>query len=589
MLVLQPMNKRCSKTVIEEVAQSEEGAYVVDSKETKEYEEEPLVRTRSSGVVIGGEVHRESDEERIDHSKKLKGLETLKGSGEGSGVTLEVPDELTCKSSNKGASVIPEKDTEEHVTEEHVVEKQDGEEEHGDEQVDRPPLVDITVTLILDTTTITPTQPPPTQPKRNKPKRILKKSKKPDTQVDSGELECIVTKLEKKVHAMSSFSLPDAIDKLVKSHLKKVLPADVPEFGKIKMEKAAKQSMPKYSSIPFDQAALDEFEEKDKLFQMMSKSRSYNRLPAYKALYDTLALSLNVDEHDMENDLKQQPSQKNRHKGEPSKGTTAPSGPPPSKKAVDYGDATPSQDRSKWFKQSPRHETPDLEWSKDPNADVGPKQNWLHKLEKTAKDPSKFDDRRGSTIDFSNFIKHRIKKDKITKADLEGLVFKLLKGTWERCPHDLSKPLPLQGPPGHLTILVEFFFTNDPEYMKNGNKERKYATSVTKTKDVRNLSLGSQVLVIHRSRNVTKSRHDVFSHLHILGVVRLTIDNQFGYGYMKEIVLGYNDAMLKRKWSEKDQERIVEMLKLIDDLLLERRIMRSLECYVGGRLNETGY
>ncbi|GKD24858.1 hypothetical protein Tco_1231072, partial [Tanacetum coccineum] len=53
--------------------------------------------------------------------------------------------------------------------------------------------------------------------------------------------------------------------------------------------------------------------------------------------------------------------------------------------------------------------------------------------------------------------------------------------------------------------------------------------------------------------------------------------------------LDYNYAMPKRKWSEKDQERTAEMLKLIDDLFLERWIIRSLECYVGGRLNETGY
>ncbi|GJZ33384.1 hypothetical protein Tco_0578820 [Tanacetum coccineum] len=145
------------------------------------------------------------------------------------------------------------------------------------------------------------------------------------------------------------------------------------------------------------------------------------------------------------------------------------------------GDTAPSQDRSKWFKKPPKLETPNLEWHKHPNADVGPE--------------------------------HRLKKDKITKADLEGPVFKLLKGTcrssieleynleqrylafsdqldWinpkgDRCPYDLSKPLPIQGPPGHLTIPVEFFFNNDLEYLNNGNKERKYGASVTKTKAAR--------------------------------------------------------------------------------------------------------
>ncbi|GKC80380.1 hypothetical protein Tco_1131154, partial [Tanacetum coccineum] len=179
-------------------------------------------------------------------------------------------------------------------------------------------------------------------------------------------------------------------------------------------------------------------------------------------------------------------------------------------------DARLSQDRSKWFKQPPRPETPDPEWSKNPNAYARPEHNWFLELEKTAKDLAEFDDLLGFTMDFSNFIKHCLKKDQITNADLEGPVFKILKGTWrnsieleyhleqcylafsdqlnwtnpkgDRCPHDLSKPLPLQGPPGRLTILVEFFFNNDLEYLKNGNKERKYAASVTKTKAVKNKS-----------------------------------------------------------------------------------------------------
>ncbi|GKA90025.1 hypothetical protein Tco_0811837 [Tanacetum coccineum] len=373
---------RRSKIVTEAVGESEGiDDDEVDSEETVE-DEEPLVRTRPSELAIGGEAHQESEEERVNHSKKLKGLETL-GSGEGSDVTREVPDELVFKSSNEGAGVTPEvpdepsdyssslssnsefrveyissdeaevtkkannakivdakKDTKDQVAEEQGAAKQPGNEEldadqgdnepAGDAQADvqmtdaqlekpeatligshqtlssanftsqflndnpqinvnnvlkdpvkpevqsmvdipvtqekhvelRPPLVDTTVTLIPETTIISPTQPPQTQPKRRKTKVILKKSNKLDSQVNSGELKCKVTRHEKKVHAMSSFNLPEAIDKSVKAHLKNVLPKDVPYCGKIKLEKA-KKSMPKNSSTPVDQAALDEFEEKD--------------------------------------------------------------------------------------------------------------------------------------------------------------------------------------------------------------------------------------------------------------------------------------------------------------------------------------
>ncbi|GKF98192.1 hypothetical protein Tco_0296975, partial [Tanacetum coccineum] len=97
------------------------------------------------------------------------------------------------------------------------------------------------------------------------------------------------------------------------AHLKNVLPKYVSDFGKIKMEKA-KESIPKHSSTPFDQAAPDEFEKKRKLFQMMRKSMSYTKHPSHKALFNALALSLSVDEYDMEKELNQPHVQKKRRR-----------------------------------------------------------------------------------------------------------------------------------------------------------------------------------------------------------------------------------------------------------------------------------
>nr|GEV57602.1 hypothetical protein [Tanacetum cinerariifolium] len=130
------------------------------------------------------------------------------------------------------------------------------------------------------------------------------------------------------------------------------------------------------------------------------------------------------------------------------------------------------QDKPTWFKKPHRPKTLDPGWNKDRTVNDGLEQTWFNDLEKVAKNPVEFDDLIGSTIDFSNFIKHRLKIDKITKSELEGPIFKLLKG--DRCPYDLSKPLHLQGPPGHLTIPIDFFLNNDLEYLKTRNKERKY-------------------------------------------------------------------------------------------------------------------
>nr|GEW04013.1 hypothetical protein [Tanacetum cinerariifolium] len=71
--------RRRSKTIIEEVDESEQMDDLGDSEETEKEQVESLVRHRSTGVAIGSEAYKESKikEERVGHLKKLRGLETL--------------------------------------------------------------------------------------------------------------------------------------------------------------------------------------------------------------------------------------------------------------------------------------------------------------------------------------------------------------------------------------------------------------------------------------------------------------------------------------------------------------------------------
>ncbi|GJX37589.1 hypothetical protein Tco_0250892 [Tanacetum coccineum] len=170
---------------------------------------------------------------------------------------------------------------------------------------------------------------------------------------------------------------------------------------------------------------------------------------------------------------------------------------------------------------------------------------------------------------------NRLKLDKITKADLVGPVYNLLKGTcqisidleydmeecckaltdkldWEnpkgdRCLFDLSKPLPLKGRLGHLTIASEYFFNNDMEYLKSTDSERKYTTSITKAKATRFL------------------KHDVYSHLKILSVVSVKVDKLHGYGYLEEIMVRRADRQL---YKFKEGDLINLYLNDIEDMLL---------------------
>ncbi|GJU12446.1 hypothetical protein Tco_1134842 [Tanacetum coccineum] len=415
----------------------------------------------------------------------------------------------------------------------------------------RPSLVDTTVTLTPETKTLLQKQQPP-QPKRSKIKVILKKSKK---QVDVEAIDKRLTRLEKKVDAMSKIDHTEAVDKSVQAHLKNVLPKDVLDFGKIKLEKSAKQQSSKYSTKPFDAASLKEYDLKDKLMKLMSKSKSYKTHPAHRTLYDALLDSLLVDEDDMDKQLEDQPSQterrdddqdplanankqtkkrkrkdfdapsskKSKDKEEPSKGTKAPSGPSPTEKVVDdeellqdgvvddidmaqdvdmdvddmpHDDAAPKSDNSKWFKQDAveRPETLDPEWHKEPN-DVH-EQSWFNEMVNAKKDPLTFDDLMASTVDFTmNYIKLEYNMEQCYLALTYQLDWANPEG--DRYRYDLSKPLPLQGHPGRTTIPMNFFFNKDLEYLMKGNIENMYASSLTKPKAARYELEGLEEMILN--------------------------------------------------------------------------------------------
>ncbi|GJZ72754.1 hypothetical protein Tco_0636900 [Tanacetum coccineum] len=79
-------------------------------------------------------------------------------------------------------------------------------------------------------------------------------------------------------------------------------------------------------------------------------------------------------------------------------------------------------------------------------------------------------------------LEGRHNSDKLESSSLR-LNWNNLKG--DHYPFDLSKPLPLQGHPGHLIIAADYFFNNDLEYLKSSDLERTYTTSIMKTKAAR--------------------------------------------------------------------------------------------------------
>ncbi|GJZ96437.1 hypothetical protein Tco_0668771 [Tanacetum coccineum] len=255
--------------------------------------------------------------------------------------------------------------------------------------------------------------------------------------------------------------------------------------------------------------------------------------------------------------------------------------------------------RPDWLKPVPEEETPETpepDWVVPPNDLPEAKNNWANAIAKTYKNPEENKLLR-KTGDMGSFIKwycKQIGKSKLVKADLEGPAYKLVKPfhknnislqfqmeechllltnhiDWvnpegNRVVPDVSKPLPLGGPLGQVTIQTQYFFNKDLEYLVSGDKERRNALSISKLKAAYYPDFGVEELVpslwiesehdydisaaygishwwfkrkeFYITRHSAPSNHSaVRSHMRILSVVSLQTYSRYGYTFLKEIVL----------------------------------------------------
>ncbi|GJT98618.1 hypothetical protein Tco_1094136 [Tanacetum coccineum] len=547
---------------------------IAESDETEDDEIQSLIR-RATGVVIDKEIPKESTKEALDHYQKLKGIETLsaaaqlmpdlktttkasrldyriqqqsQGSSEGAGIIPEVLDEPKDISGSSSSSISGldnetkdiSSDEEVKADEHKADEGKDIEEQAGDEQkVDEQARGDQAKVQVPDLVIQSMVDVPVHQEDPAVQRTPL---------VDT--LEQRLSELEKKVEVLSKVDHADVIEESiqanvfneVKNQLPKLLRKAVSDFVKPRMERTVREL-------------------KNMLYYKMQQSGSFLEHHKYLDLYNARIGSIGLDEAikgeiDPAKVLKKRccddkdedppaKSDKEKKRGkqkdfEPSKDDQAGSskkGNTPSKssnidKSVNAEETIeePVQEVAMDVEepvddeQDARLETPNPEWHKVPNGNDAPEQTWFHELVNADKNPLTFDNRMGSTVDFIKFAMHRLKKDKITKADLEGPAYNLLKGTcrnnielecnleqcyialsdkldWTNpegdiCPFNLSKPLPFQYYQGQLVIHVNFFFNNDLKYLKTGNKDRKYALSLTKSKAARYDLVGIEEMIL---------------------------------------------------------------------------------------------
>nr|GEU70600.1 hypothetical protein [Tanacetum cinerariifolium] len=236
---------------------------------------------------------------------------------------------------------------------------------------------------------------------------------------------------------------------------------------------------------------------------------------------------------------------------------------------------TNNPSRDTWFKQPPRSPNPDPEWNKRQVVTYQPKQPWFNHMVSAAKDPLTFDELMATPIDFSTYAMNRLNLDNLTQEILVGPVYNLLKGTctssieleynmkecfkiltdrlnWnnpegDHCPFDLTKPLPLKGHPGHLTVAAKYFFNNDLEFLKSLDpKKRVIYEDLNKQKRV----IWANELYKFSDR-ILKTIRDELHHRII------------------DFHPGYNKEMSRRKWTAIDKRRSELMVELIDKQMHE--------------------
>ncbi|GJS79813.1 hypothetical protein Tco_0729694 [Tanacetum coccineum] len=293
---------------------------------------------------------------------------------------------------------------------------------------------------------------------------------------------------------------------------------------------------------------LSEADMKEILHDRMFKNGTYQSLTERVALYEALEASMEHDNRDeflakkdksstwKTSNTRESPSSSSKQKSIPHSEQPVKEVPIPDdvnisdSEDIDTAHLPKIKTRPDWLKPIPeedRPETPKPDWVIPPNDLLEAENNWANALAKSYKD-SEENKLLSKTGDMGSFIKwycKRIRKKKLTKADLEGPAYMTVKPfhtnnisfqfQMEECHRllsekidlmnpeghrvvpDVRKPLPLGGPPGQVTIQPHFFFFNRyMEYLVSGDNERRYALSISKLKAAYYLDFRLEELVL---------------------------------------------------------------------------------------------
>nr|GEU36177.1 hypothetical protein [Tanacetum cinerariifolium] len=297
---------------------------------------------------------------------------------------------------------------------------------------------------------------------------------------------------------------------------------------------------------------------------------------------------------------------------------------------------TPKEKTSKTSGKSTKPSTPDCAWNKTLPATHGRIQPWISNLAKKADSRTLFNELMDNHVDLSAFVMNRLKVDTLTPKLLVGPTYELMKGSckslveleffieevykettdqldWnnpegQQYLHDLLKPLSLiPNSRGRRVIPFDHFINNDLEYLHGGVSSRKESARDVYSK--RRIVIVTELQIIERHNykhldwitvrrdddKLYKFKEGYFKRLRIQDIkdmlllmvqgklTNLTVDERFAFKVSLRMFTR-SIYLPQTIWRRSYKDRAAAMIHAIDKQLKTRRIMRSLEKFVGGRL-----
>ncbi|GJS96629.1 hypothetical protein Tco_0803597, partial [Tanacetum coccineum] len=231
--------------------------------------------------------------------------------------------------------------------------------------------------------------------------------------------------------------------------------------------------------------------------------------------------------------------------------------------------------KADWFKKPERPPTPDSDWNKRQHVDFRPPQTWISQVAHAKEPRTSFDELMDTSFDFSAFVLNRLNiKDlnqeilNVPRLPLNDLTDITLKANRIRlistdCHSKAGEDLHL----GVESYQKKLSITK-PDTIRSNLRNR---TTYTAYSDLKG--------VIYKDQN-NRNRLMRADELHKISDGTLNDVRTALYDIAKGIRMEY---LPKRKWSGLDKRRAWVMVQDIDKQLYERRLMRNLEKFVGGR------